>query len=229
MTLLGAPEKKSTLSPNPLIPAQAWEWLPYVCEDSHQTMQRDRDLFESMKRGERPPYLRFYRWKTPTISFGRTHDMSKVPKETFMADGWSIVQRPTGGGTVLHQNDLCFSLAWTKNDPVLPWRISDSYLFIHRWIRNSLETLGVSCDFYKTSQESVYYGDALCFQNPVCSDLLEGGHKVVGGAQWRSHDAALHQGSIQMNLGADALEAFRSGFERQFENRLIGADNTASC
>ncbi len=227
MTLLSAPKKSQIPENNPLLSQNDWDWLPYACEAAAPTMQKDRDLFERVKAGNHLPYIRFYRWEKPAISFGRTHDMTKVPQETFKADGWSIVQRPTGGGTVLHQKDLCFSIVWRKQNAALPWRINDSYLFIHKWIRNSLAALGHSCDFHKVSAESAYYGDALCFQNPVCSDLLEGGRKIVGGAQWRSHDVALHQGSIQLDLGPESLDIFKHEFEKLYNVRMI--EPAASC
>ncbi len=217
-------EDKKQFSNNlliPFFPANTWEWMPLAIEDSSNTMQRDRDLFESVKTGQNLPYIRFYKWKNPTVSFGRTYNMDQVPREKLTGEGWSVVQRPTGGGTVLHKNDLCFSLAWQKNNSTIPWRIAESYLAIHKWIRSSLKILDVECTFQTDSAGSIYYGNDLCFKNPVCSDLLQEGKKIVGGAQWRSHDTALHQGSIQLDLSETRLEIFQSSFQDHFKVRAL--------
>ena len=51
-------------------------------------------------------------------------------------------------------------------------------------------------------------GDALCFENPVCHDLLaDDGRKLAGAGQRRSRWGLLHQGSVS---GACAVSQQRA-------------------
>lgn len=218
-----------TLPHNERTLSSLWTWLPYRKVGSFETMELDRLLFERVRKNEHLPYLRFYQWETRTVSFGRTHGMEHEPVAQLEADGWSVVKRPTGGGTVLHQNDLCFSIVWHKEGGTIPWTISQSYLAIHKFVRNALQKMGLEPEFHKEEMDSQYYGNQLCFKNPVCSDLMLGGKKIVGGAQWRSHDTALHQGSIQLAIDPKDLGLFKSAFESQFNVRFAEDAELSQC
>src|SRR4029077_13674801 len=53
------------------------------------------------------PALRFYRWGRPAISFGY---FGKFDDAARAGVGYELVRRWTGGGIVLHGNDLTYSL-----------------------------------------------------------------------------------------------------------------------
>ena len=190
-----------------------WRWLGYSCESGQDSMDKDQMLFDAVKRGESLPALRFFRWANPALSYGRTQGIDLQSRTDALAQGLEVVRRPTGGGKVPHGTDLCFSLHWRKEDPAIPWTISDSYLVIHRWIQQSLEELGHPTEILPRKCEDE---TGWCFQSAVCYDLVRNGSKVVGGAQWRDAKAALHQGSIQLALPDASVEVFRRRFESAF-------------
>ena len=177
--------------------AQSWQVLPYLCEAPFQTMEHDKKIFRSFS----APVLRFYRWAHPAVSFGRTRGIDSEIERAALEKGWMVVGRPTGGGIVEHADDLCFSLFWSKSDPVLPWNVADSYAAIHKRIAQGLKKLGLStARVVKKESETGF-----CFQTAVCHDLMMDGRKIVGGAQWRKKNKALHQGSIQAPLPGNAV------------------------
>jgi lipoate-protein ligase A len=51
------------------------------------------------------PILRFYRWRAPALSFGYFGRYAEVDNQ---AGGREIVRRWTGGGIVLHGDDLTY-------------------------------------------------------------------------------------------------------------------------
>src|SRR6478735_3248133 len=53
------------------------------------------------------PILRFYRWSRPSLSFGYFGRYAEVANQSARRD---IVRRWTGGGIVLHGNDLTYSI-----------------------------------------------------------------------------------------------------------------------
>src|SRR5262249_5633125 len=72
------------------------------------------------------------------------------------------------------------------------------YSEIHAHISNALARLGVATESVgRTRAVLVGAGPAPCFSAPVCGDLMSNGQKLVGGAQRRTRDGVLHQGSLQ--------------------------------
>ncbi len=199
---------------------RSYQWIDPLCEGSEETMDRDRALFLSVKQGMLSPILRFYHWERPTLSYGRTQKLDFAAASQIKGSGWPVVMRPTGGGKVFHQDDTCFSLIWSKFDSPIPWAIRDSYCQIHGWIRESLKLLNVLTSRHdpKTQSESSSDLDpSVCFQSPVQDDLMHSGAKLVGGAQWRDHNFALHQGSIQRKLTLQEIKIFKQKFEEIFQ------------
>src|SRR5690242_18095105 len=77
--------------------------------DGPRSMAIDEALLESAAGGG-PLTLRFYQWSEPTLSLGyfqRYEDRSLHPASL----DCPIVRRPTGGGAILHDKELTYSLA----------------------------------------------------------------------------------------------------------------------
>src|SRR5207247_262800 len=164
---------------------EGWNWLTFLKEAADKTMDLDRKLFQAVKEKIEKPTVRFYAWKNPTISYGRTQGIDRQTERQSRNEGWEKVMRPTGGGKVIHKNDLCFSVLWRKENGAIPWKITDSYFLIHLWIQKSLNALGFPSDMVETSDRR----SGWCFKSAVCFDLAAGGDKIVGGAQWRDGGA----------------------------------------
>ncbi|MBI2915294.1 MAG: hypothetical protein HYY07_00370 [Elusimicrobia bacterium] len=171
-----------------------------------------------MKQNRLEPILRFYKWERAAISYGRTQKIEAALESEWRREELDIVRRPTGGGIVRHGNDVCFTLIWKKEDSEIPWKIDDSYCAIHRWILDSIQKLGIQCQSYDTNEKIKTQG--WCFQNPVRHDLISVDKKIVGGAQRRDQETALHQGSIQLSLDPSQMQIFRKSFESLFGVRL---------
>jgi len=135
-----------------------------------------------------------------------------------MEQGWDVVKRPTGGGKVYHLTDTCFSVMWSKNDPSLPWGLNESYCALHRWVQTSLKTLGIVSGL---SDGNGRDDSEWCFKNPVRSDLVAGNKKIVGSAQLREGDFALHQGSIDLQLSDRDIPIFKQSFRQIFKVDFI--------
>jgi len=177
-------------------------------------MRVDADLLNGVESGARPPTLRFFRFKEPTVSYGRLQKLSDISPR--VPAGWDVVQRPTGGGIVSHHGDLCLSLTWAKGTTALPARPTEQYRWIHAII---LEALGqgnrwrmAACGDVPPPREP--FGKRACFNNPVGYDLLREQKKIVGGALRCTRLATLYQGSIQLALSpsqeAQLIRVFRS-------------------
>ncbi len=136
------------------------------------------------------PVLRFYGWRSPSLSFGYFGRFADVAHERVNRD---IVRRWTGGGIVMHGTDLTYSLILPRVALPAGTSARGVYLLVHgainRALSGHLNTTLATADAPKVS-------DA-CFANPVSADVLVAGKKIAGAAQRRTRAGLLHQGSIQ--------------------------------
>jgi len=136
------------------------------------------------------PVLRVYRWARPAVSFGYFERWEPIRAAY---PGREPVRRWTGGGIVLHGEDLTYSLVVPQN--ILGGvSASDSYSVIHRALRAALRDAGIRAT---TAAGTCAKVSQACFENPVMHDVLVNGGKVAGAAQRRTRAGLLHQGSVQ--------------------------------
>jgi lipoate-protein ligase A len=171
------------------------------------------------------PSIRFYRWRSPAVSFGYFGKFSDVAIYAAKRD---LVRRWTGGGIVFHGDDLTYSIVIPASDPVFDESSIAIYEKIHRALCGALVKTGeravVAVDpagFSAATRAAVNASGYNCFANPVRADVMMDGRKIAGAAQRRTRRGLLQQGSIQgfaMNTDvtqrfAQALSANCSEFE----------------
>ncbi len=166
-------------------------YLGFSDLDPALAMAIDEMLFTRAVTSGGPATLRFFTFTTTCISIGRNQRPEDLPAG-FAGSVSAIVRRPTGGGAVLHEHDLCYSL-------VLPETFlgSSSLLASYRAI-----TAGIKSGFRLCGRE-VGYGNAeahnihpLCFEQALDYELTLDNKKLVGSAQRRAKGILLQQGSI---------------------------------
>ncbi len=179
-----------------------WRLFPVLSAPMPFQMTLDRLLFENHKAEIQPPLLRVYYSSAPWVSVGYAAD--KQPGYALAASQHSIQNIPvcrriTGGGTVVHGQDLIFSLfARKQDDPEKFESVETSYRHIHEAVKRAFLKLGTQADFYAGEK---FENGRDCFLSPVATDLHAAGRKVAGGAQKRAEDVFLHEESIQPPAG----------------------------
>jgi lipoate-protein ligase A len=144
---------------------------------------------------------------------------------------WSPVQRvkrPTGGGAVLHQtSDLSVSLLWPRHHNIFPEKPRDCYEEIHRRLLTAYKKfisspaeleLFVRCDAPTRPAADLPLnggGISVCFEQPVCNDVMRGGKKIIGGALRLTREAILYQGNILLE-GTVNLAALKAAIASAF-------------
>jgi lipoate-protein ligase A len=174
-------------------------------------MAIDEALLEDAK----VPALRFYSWARPSLSFGYFGLFAEVAGQMKERD---IVRRWTGGGIVLHGDDLTYSVFLPRGEVVSQSRIV--YTQIHDAIRRALAPV-MNAQLAAANQPPI---SASCFANPVIADVLVAGEKIAGAAHRRTRAGLLHQGSIQSkSLPAEFPNAFADALCRNYETRDLCA------
>ena len=147
------------------------------------------------------PSIRFYRWRSPGLSFGYFGKFSDV---AICAAERDLVRRWTGGGIVFHGDDLTYSIVIPESDPAFDESSIAIYEKIHRALCAALVKTGqravVAVDpagFSAATRAAVNASGYNCFANPVRADVMMDGRKIAGAAQRRTRRGLLQQGSIQ--------------------------------
>jgi lipoate-protein ligase A len=138
--------------------------------------------------------LRLYSWVRPTLSLGRNqparglYDMAAVHRH-----GVEIVRRPTGGRAILHHREVTYSVTGPARTA---GSLSESYARVNRLLVDGLRRLGVDAALADSEGATPVPSAKPCFDLPSAGELVSGGRKLVGSAQWRERDALLQHGSI---------------------------------
>jgi len=175
-------------------------------------MALDEALLEAVRAGQSPPTLRFYGWSPACLSLGAFQPVQAVDAAACRELGIDLVRRPTGGGAVLHDQEVTYSVVLPP--AVAGRRPRETYLRISLALLRGLDRLGVRAGFAPAGSHRKSAGPS-CFARASDFEVLVDGRKVVGSAQvWRSGSLLQH--------GAVLLEA-----DRALWARLMGQSDAA--
>jgi lipoate-protein ligase A len=185
-----------------------WQlWLDNVARPGYANMAIDTALLERADQlGE--GWLRLYQWEPYCLSFGRHEPASRrYDADRIRQLGLDTVRRPTGGRAVWHARELTYAVAAPS-----AWfgSLRAAYLEIHEMIARGLGRLGVEVSVAQGTRPSSLDAGA-CFAQPAGGELMLGGRKVVGSAQYRRGGALLQHGSILLEDDQRMLLAVTRG------------------
>jgi lipoate-protein ligase A len=157
-------------------------------------MAVDEALLEAAVNGA-APVMRWYQWDQATLSLGyfqQANEWSESPQ-------WSAlpaVRRLSGGGAILHHDELTYSCVLPATHPLTndPYQV---YLAIHNAVIKVLQPLGFDVRLRATRFGKDGPAEAfLCFSRGDEMDVVIGTDKVLGSAQRRRRGAVLQHGSL---------------------------------
>jgi lipoate-protein ligase A len=170
-------------------------------------MALDEALLEQGASGA-PAVLRFYQWSEPTLSLGyfqrfadrNSHETSR---------GCATVRRASGGGAILHDRELTYSLTLPAGHQ-FSRRANDLYRVSHQALVEALGDWSISAMLHEPDDSRTGYDDRrepfMCFERRTDGDVLVNQWKVAGSAQRRSRGAVLQHGSILLGQSKFAPE-----------------------
>lgn len=199
--------------------------------DGEFHMRTDAELFQDMERALRSgesgseaarPVLRLYTWDVPTVSLGKnqTPEVALSPRwPSWSADRTSdpsgpaaVVQRPTGGRAVWHEEELTYSVVFPLAHRLFKGA-SPEDAFGH-WLLEGARRAGVrnlSLERGSGSRDPLGLGAAPCFASTSRSELKWHGAKWVGSARRVGQAALLQHGAIRLGPAGDNLERWLTG------------------
>jgi lipoate-protein ligase A len=165
--------------------------------DGPANMARDEALLHSVGASESLPTLRLYEWKPPTISLGYFQPVADYEKLDAPLRELPVVRRPTGGGAILHDLELTYSLTVPAGHPWVTGNPRRLYELAHAAVIETLAELNVTAAGSGVTDDSgAARGPFFCFARRHALDVVVGADKIAGSAQRRTKDAILQHGSI---------------------------------
>lgn len=116
-----------------------------------------------------------------------------------------MVRRSTGGGAILHDHDLTYSLSVPETNR---WSAANErlYFMMHQIAVELLAERGVESSLFEGDPAQFDREAFLCFQRRSPGDLVLKGMKIGGSAQRRKKNALLQHGSLLLQKSDKATE-----------------------
>lgn len=176
-----------------------------------QNMAMDEAVLEHIATGSSLPTLRFYGWSPPAISIGYFQSLEEeVDTAACALHGVQVVRRMTGGGAVLHEHEITYSIHIPESAGLVPAGILESYSKICDGILKGLSLFGVSPKFVPLNDIVLATGDAAVPYK-----------KISGNAQTRKRGIILQHGTILLKVDVDKMFSLLKVPSEKLKGKLI--------
>jgi lipoate-protein ligase A len=179
-------------------PRAAWRLIVDGEADGATNMAVDEAILNSVVEGAGLPTLRFYAWSPPCLSLGRSQKLAEADLAACRAAGVDVVRRPTGGRSILHTDELTYSVSLLQTDPRAQGGIVEGYRRLSEGLLAGLRRLGVAAIQAEGRRPPGSDSTAVCFETPADYEITVGGRKLVGSAQWRARGGVLQHGTLPL-------------------------------
>lgn len=185
-------------APDAVYPPATWRLIVDGEAGGAANMAVDQALVEAVVAGDSPPTLRFYAWSPPCLSLGRSQRLAEADVAACRAAGVDTVRRPTGGRSILHTDELTYSVALLQTDPRTEGGVVEGYRRLSEGLLAGLQLLGVPAVQAVDAPPTGVEPTAVCFETPADYEIAVGGRKLVGSAQWRARGGVLQHGTLPL-------------------------------
>ncbi len=177
-----------------------------------------------------PATIRTYRWDPSCLTLGYGQDPNTVDWKSCDRGDVDVTRRQTGGGGIYHDavGDIAYSIAVPAD--AVPGALLDAYHLLCEPILNAFDRLGIDADYVDESMPELYHPACYLRELHPAHDVVAGGRKIAGNAQYRTRDAVVQHGSLMFSVDADAhLDAFAEPpvDSNEFRERVVGIDELA--
>jgi len=189
-----------------------WRLIPYEKFSCLDNMAIDEFLIKYYEKTQKP-VLRVYGWSNISISVGKYQDvLNDINIEECTKDDVFIVRRITGGGAIVHNEELTYSLVCSDLDiNCNNLSVKETYEKLNSFILNFYKSLGIKAVFAKDCLKRIKISDGsapFCFSSNEEYDILVHGKKIGGNAQFRKKNIIFQHGSIPVQNSSEKIKKF---------------------
>lgn len=208
-----------------------WRLINFELHDAYTNMAIDEAIFVMREKLSLPSTLRFYSWQPPAISIGYFQKANNPLLNKYKKEGLTFVRRFTGGGAILHKDEITYSLTCSLYHFPFFKDVIKAQRIIHQAIILGLNNIGINTKLNEKEAESNSY---FCFVKPTSFDIVKGEKKIAGSSQRRKNKAFFQHGSILLNnevlpRNIDKKEIIKNliiGFEKELKIRILPGELT---
>ena len=147
--------------------------------------------------------FRLYHWDHPSFTYGISqHPEDELDLGLCISKGVGVAKRMTGGGILLHDDEITYSFVCGKEDIGEPKNVLISYREICAFLIKFYNSLGLKASFALSQPD---FKDK-CMPHSICGasyekyDIVINGKKIGGNAQKRARQAIFQHGSIPCSV-----------------------------
>ena len=144
--------------------------------------------------------VRVYSWEPSTLSLGYHQEAETVDWEFCEQKGIDVTRRQTGGGGIYHDSyaDISYTIVAPADE--VPADLMDCYALFCDPVRDAFAEMGVDADFAEKEMEAIYRPSCYLRDVHPAHDVVAGGRKISGNAQYRQRDVVIQHGSLSYDL-----------------------------
>jgi lipoate-protein ligase A len=150
-----------------------------------------------------PRTVRAYSWSPSTLSMGYRQAADSVDWAYADREGVEVTRRQTGGGGIYHdaRADISYSVVGPAEE--LPGDLMDCYDVLCEPILDAFHAMGIDAQFVDEEHPALH--EPACYLRALhpAHDMVAGGKKIAGNAQYRTRDAVIQHGSLSYDLAVD--------------------------
>ncbi len=174
-------------------------------------------------------FFRIYSWDRPSFSIGVSQKVSKtVDLEFINNNDYGFVRRITGGKTVLHNDEITYSVVSSEEKFFKDNDLYRSYSLIADIILKTLIRSGIKAELSNGSPSFLSRSSNPCFSFPTPNEIEVNGKKIVGSAQKRDKTALLQHGSMPLSMNYGIYSGGTGYSERALKRSMTTIINESS-
>lgn len=194
------------------VKTKEWRLIPYEKFSCLDNMAIDEYLIKYYEKTQKP-VLRVYGWSNISISVGKYQNvLNDINIEECTKDDVFIVRRITGGGAIVHNEELTYSLVCSDADiNCKNLSVKEAYERLNSFILNFYKSLGIKAVFTKDYSKRLRLSDSVspfCFSANEEYDILVRGKKIGGNAQFRKKNIIFQHGSVPVQNSNEKIKKF---------------------
>ncbi len=179
-----------------------WRLIEDIEDNGAKQMAIDETIARARAKNQVPNTLRFFTWKPACVTIGYFQSLEKeVDKKKAKEADIDIIRRYTGGGAVLHEFELTYSIVLSEND--VPSDIIESYKIICNAIVEGFKLLNINAQFKEIN------------------DIIVNNKKISGNAQTRMNGVVLQHGTILIDVDVDKMFSILKVPDEKIRDKMI--------
>jgi lipoate-protein ligase A len=146
--------------------------------------------------------VRCYRMTPPAVTIGRHQRWARVIDEERCAErGWDWTRRPTGGGALLHRNELNYAVTAARGllAPVGPGELRAIFCRLASALVEVIRDFGIKPDVNMGGHPITGHQHGLCGRSLTGYEIAVNGRKLVAAAQLVTPRGVLQHGTVYLH------------------------------